>query len=579
MKSNSVKPVPSLRNLRRIAHAALFVACGAAFVDQAVGIEPRPNRGRESAAFAQAASQPKLRLLPRTAGIPTVRPAPFSEPVGSSVDSQALPGDPLRMCGAAEDVPPGHAVAEAVYRVDLPSALQLAGANNLQIAIARERVYQATARAAAARATWFPTVSAGVVYNNHSGRLQGTEGEILEVSRNSLFVGGGAAVDSTPLNGGASGPARMVVDFSLAESIFEPLAARQLVRATVADRTATFNDTLLQVAATYLALARAQAGVGIAEEAVANAEELSRITGEFARSGHGLQADADRAIVEAASRRRGVLQAQEDVAVVSADLARLLRLDPAVRLQAVDETRVPLEFVDQSLPLKALINQANAVRPEITRADAERDAAWYRRRQEQLRPWMPHLFAGASGGGFGGGEGSEVTRFSDRADFDVAAIWQVENLGLGNAARQREKQSLHRQANLALQQARDLIEAEVTQAYQRVQLRERQIHVTRPPVESAQKAVRRNLEGIRGGVVRPIEIQQAIGALATARTEYLDAVLDYSIAHLQLLRAIGQPPAMDAPVDVIGLANSRRTTLLPKARKPFGHHPPADKRR
>jgi hypothetical protein len=62
---------------------------------------------------------------------------------------------------------------------------------------------------------------------------------------------------------------------------------------------------------------------------------------------------------------------------------------------------------------------------------------------------MPHLYAGASGGGFGGGEGSDVTNFSDRADFDVAAIWELENFGIGNAARQGEQQSLHRQANLA----------------------------------------------------------------------------------------------------------------------------------
>jgi outer membrane protein TolC len=232
------------------------------------------------------------------------------------------------------------------------------------------------------------------------------------------------------------------------------------------------------------------------------------------------------------------------MAVVSAELARLLRLDPAVRLQAVDETPVPLEFVDQSLPLEMLIDQAVAARPEITSADAERDAACYRRRQEQLRPWMPHLYAGASGGGFGGGEGSDVTNFGDRADFDAAAIWEFENLGFGNAARQREQQSLHRQASLAVQQARDLIAAEVTQAYQRVQLRQRQIDVTRPQVESAQQAVRLNMEGILGGVLRPIEIQQAIGALASSRTEQLDAVVDYNMAQLQMLRAIGQPADM-----------------------------------
>ena len=54
--------------------------------------------------------------------------------------------------------------------------------------------------------------------------------------------------------------------------------------------------------------------------------------------------------------------------------------------------------------------------------------------------------------------------------------------------------------------------------------------------------MRLNLDGIRGGVLRPIEIQQAIGALSSSRSQYLDAVIDYNVAQLQMLRAIGRPP-------------------------------------
>ncbi len=436
-----------------------------------------------------------------------------------------------------------------VYPIDLPAALALAGANNLQIAIAAERVNQAAARLRGARALWIPSLSAGTVYNNHSGRIQDTEGNVIEVSRSSLFVGGGAVLGNTPANGGASGPARLFVDLSLVDALFEPLAARQLVRASAANRNSTFNDTLLQVAVGYLSLARAQARVSIAEEAVRNADELAKITRDFAEAGQGLQADADRAQIEAASRKRDVWQVREDVAVISAELARLLRLDPAVRLQAADENPAPLEFIDRTMPLYSLIDQAVAVRPEVSSADAQRDAASIRWRQEQLRPWLPNLYAGASGGGFGGSDGSNIDSFSGRADFDVAALWQIENLGFGNSAKQREQQSQTRQASLAVQQTRDIVAAEVTQSYQRIQMRAQQIDVTRPPVETAEQSVRLNMEGIRGGELRPIEIQQAIGALAAARLQYLDAVIDYNAAQLQLMRAVGRPP--ESPVDVL----------------------------
>ncbi|MEX2169677.1 MAG: TolC family protein [Pirellulales bacterium] len=481
--------------------------------------------------------EPIAELLSSTYKSEDVKPVQHLEPLLSQPAGVGME--------SVETLPPGVvAPNEQAFPIDLPTALALAGANNLQIAIAAERVNQAAARLTGARALWIPNLNGGVVYYNHAGRIQETEGRVIEASRSALFTGGAAGIGNSPAAGGSGGPARMFVDLSLVDALFEPLSARQIVRATAADRTSTFNDTLLQVAVGYLALARAQARVAIAEEAVQNANELVRITRNFAETGQGLQADADRAVIEAASRQRDVWQAREDVAVISAELARLLRLDPAVRLQAADNNPAPLEFVETSMPLQPLIAQAVAVRPEMASADAQRDAAALRRRQEQLRPWVPNLYAGVSGGGFGGSEGSEIDNFGGRADFDVALLWQVENLGFGNSARQREQQSLTRQATLALQQIREIIEAEVAQAYQRIQMRDRQIEVTRPPVESAYQAVRLNMEGIQAGELRPIEIQQAIGALAAARTQYLDAVIDYNAAQLQMVRAIGRPPEM-----------------------------------
>jgi len=61
-------------------------------------------------------------------------------------------------------------------------------------------------------------------------------------------------------------------------------------------------------------------------------------------------------------------------------------------------------------------------------------------------------------------------------------------------------------------------------------------------VAAAQASFTRNLDGMRSGVIRPIELQQAISGLATARRQRLDAILDYNLAQLELLRAIGRPP-------------------------------------
>ena len=443
--------------------------------------------------------------------------------------------------------------AEDRFPIDLATALQLAGANNLQIALAGERVQEAQARLEGAEVLWIPSIKAGVGYNKHDGRIQETDGIVRDVSRNSLFVGGGLGLSGAPLTGASSGPARLFVDISPVDIYFEPLAARQSRQAAQAGEVATFNDTLLEVTIAYLELIRGQSQVAIAEEAVKNAKELTGLTEEFARTGAGLEADAARARAELASRRRNVLAAGERVQVVSTELARLLRLEQNVTLFAADSQPVPLPMLADETPLEELVAQALATRPELSRYQALVAETLHRMRQEKWRPWIPNIHLGASGGGFGGGEGSFHGNFDGRSDFDALAVWELRNLGLGNRALQRERSSQHRQAHLAYTQIQDQIIADVTRAYRQVQSRKGQIEQARIQVKSAAAALPLNFNGIRGRVLRPIEAQQAIAALATARESYLSSVIDYNRAQFALLRAVGQPP--ESPVVEAAIRN------------------------
>ena len=68
----------------------------------------------------------------------------------------------------------------------------------------------------------------------------------------------------------------------------------------------------------------------------------------------------------------------------------------------------------------------------------------------------------------------------------------------------------------------------------------------RGPVE-ALDSLKLNFLNIRQGAelpraTRPIEVLQPIQALAQARLDYLDAVLDYNRSQFRLKRAIGQQP-------------------------------------
>ncbi|MCI0457376.1 MAG: TolC family protein [Gemmataceae bacterium] len=457
------------------------------------------------------------------------------------------PGAPLQRVQHIEQAPPPRLLPPSQppsadrHPIDLPTALRLAGANNLQIALAGERIREAQARLEAARAQWLPSLNAGLGYNHHDGRIQDTRGEILEVSRNALFVGGGPNLGPAPLTGPAGPNPRLFLGLPLADVLFAPLAQRQQVQAARAARAATFNDTLLAVASTYLDLVLAQSQVAIAGEAVTNARELVRLIESRVRAGTAPPADGLRAQAELAERQRQQFQAEEAVRVVAAELVRLLRLDPAVTLFPLEGEPAPIALVAADAPLPALLAQGFSSRPELAAHQSLVNAALERLRQERWRPWFPTVQVGLSAGGFGGGEGSFLGNFSDRADFDALLVWELRNLGFGNRALQRERASQQVQARLTAEQVRDTIAAEVARAYYQVQLRQRQIEAARTQVRAAAEAVPLNFKGIVGGDLRAIEGQQAVQALAFARNQYLTAVIDHNRAQFELLRAIGQP--------------------------------------
>ena len=120
--------------------------------------------------------------------------------------------------------------ASNVYPIDLPSALRLAKAQNFQIALAEERIAAAAAEHLAAKTRLLPTLTLGTSYHRHTGPLQETNGNILDVTRASGFrgLGAGATGAGTPQIPGIS------LSTNLAAAFLEPLIARQNVRAAEA---------------------------------------------------------------------------------------------------------------------------------------------------------------------------------------------------------------------------------------------------------------------------------------------------------------------------------------------------------
>ncbi len=480
------------------------------------------------------------------AGPPGPEPGPNLPPaVTAPVAPAAEPanGDPLSCLVGTDEMP-----------IDLGGALKLAGLNNPQIILARQRVVEAVALRQYAAVQFLPALHMGASYDDHNGNLQQSSGNILKVDRNNVYFGFGA----NAIAAGTVGVPGVFWTGNVSEAVYGALIARQVVAARRFASRAVENEMLRRVGDLYTELLRAEGRRAIARRVVGEAREVEDVTVAFARAGQGREADADRARTEREQREAELLETQGQVPIVSARLAELLNLPPTTLLRAVDEQVVPCEVVPDTVPLPELLAIAILNRPELQEQQVVIRQALLALEGSRMLPFSPTLIIGLSYGGEGGGsnlvaEPAGTTPFAksyprfglfaERTDFDVVGFWTLENLALGNRARVNLARSRLGAEQLRFLERLDRVRAEVANAYARAHARFAQIAAAEEAVREAMAAFAADARAVRGGVGRPIELLDSLRLMARARFAYLDAIADYNEAQIDLYVALGQPPA------------------------------------
>jgi outer membrane protein TolC len=445
---------------------------------------------------------------------------------------------------APEVVSPGDAtiLSDQQTPIDLDSALRLAGVENPQIRISVTRVSEALAERQFAAAQILPTLNAGSNYDNHTGNLQQSSGNILAVNRSALYAGAGA----NAIAAGSVNIPGVVWNTNLSTALFNYLRSRQLVQERQFATVATRNEMLLRVAVGYLELLRAEESRAIMVGIRNDAREVARLTANYAESGQGRKADADRAATELRQRETDVLEIESNMLTSAARLAQLLNLDPSVRLHSSDRLIVPQAIVPAELPLPELIATAMMQRPELGERRAAIRRALLELSSTKLLPFSPNVIVGFSAGTFGGGSNLVTPTFGSfdaRSDFDAVAYWSLQNLGVGNRALINAASARYSISNLEFVAVLNRVRSEVASAYARTQARYAQIAITEKAVLSGQDGFREDLIRIRAGGGLPIEVLNSLRLLSQARMAYLTAIIDYNQAEFELYVALGQPPA------------------------------------
>ena len=470
------------------------------------------------------------------------------------------PGDAGQPAVLGSRVPPEQAqsrtiLSSDVHLIDLNTALKLGGVQNPDLLVSRQVVVEAVAERQLAAAQFLPSINAGTSYNTHSGVLQQSNGNILSVNRSSIYVGAG----SLAVAGGTVQIPGVVLSGNTDEVLFRYLEARQYVRQREFATLAVRNQVLLRVCQAYCDLLLAEGRRAIAEHISSDAEQVAWITAQYARTGQGRPADADRAATEWARRRANIRGAEGEILTASARLCRVLNLDPSIRLHPTDALVAPMAIVPDPIPVAQLIALALTQRPEMAERRVVIREALLGLEGARALPFSPTVLLAFSDGGYGGG--SNLVRpifggFGNRTDVDLIAYWTLQNMGIGNLALIKIAK-----ANLGVTQYQELamldqVRDEVAEAYAKTHSRYEQLLEDEQAVRSGIRGFSEDLERIKEAAEGlPIEVLNNLRLKALAEYEYLEAIVGYNRAHFELYVALGQPPpaALARPVPAGGI--------------------------
>jgi outer membrane protein TolC len=411
----------------------------------------------------------------------------------------------------------------AARPIDLPTALRLAGAQNLDVQIARERLAEARANHQSAVAQFFPWISPGITYRRHDDNIQDVSGNIIDVHKYSYAPG-----------------ATLGIQLELGDAIYKSLASKQAAKAADHAVEAQRQETVLAAALGYFELALAQGAVGVAFDALRIASDYEKQLDSAVEVGMAFKGDLLRARVQAERNRLGLRQAQEQQRVAAARLAQVLHLDPTVELLAQDSELVPLPLIETNTALGSIVQESLALRPELKQSESLSAAARDTRNGAKYGPLIPTIGAQAFWGGLGGGRRGIDDEFGGQQDYLVGLGWKVGPGGLFDFGRARLAESRFNIAELSYTKLGDELTRQVVEVFTRWHSLTDQLATSQRALAAAEEGFRLAQQRKEFAVGVVLETIQAEQDLTRARLEYLKVVAEFDKAQYLLRRATGK---------------------------------------
>jgi outer membrane protein TolC len=459
------------------------------------------------------------------------------------------------------------------FPINLAVALRLSDARPLIVAAAQASVWVAEAQLTRAKVLWIPTLNIGFDYTRHDGGGPDFNKGILTAPSINFFYGGGGMWGTIPI----------------AEAIFQPLAARQVLNSAHWNIQSAKNDALLQTADAYFQVHQQRGiysgGLYCVERGRDLVERINNLSRELVPV-----VEVYRARNMLADLEQQTVWARQEWRVASANLTQVLRLDPRALVEPLEHDHTQITLIDPGRPFDELMPIALLNRPELSAFQALVEAAAQQIRLEKARPFVPNLMINGfqtpyemiQAGIFGLGPNTSLNQWTGRLDLSYQPLWQLEAFGIGNLARIKEARGMESKAIIEFFKAQDAVAGDVTRAVARVQSAAARVVQADRALRTAIITFNGNFEGLQqthrlGNILilvnRPQEAVFALQLLKVAFDEYFTTVAEYNRSQFELFHALGypareiaelRPPGEPVPVE----------TARPRYLPPVGNGPP-----
>ena len=320
------------------------------------------------------------------------------------------------------------------------------------------------------------------------------------------------------------------LDFGLRAAVRR---SRELLAAAHAGTEVARRELLRSVRESYFGLALATAKVHAAEESLAAAEELEKVTALQHEYGEVPDVDAIRARLQTAQRRDDLEQARTQETITNAALRVLVGRQPEEQLTVSGLTAEPSMADIERLTPTSIMQRPQLVQAAAQQRAAREDIAVARAER------LPSLTYSADEGF--DSPSLQTDEIRQHSGYLITASLRIPIFDWGAArARQRQAEIRAESAARQLTLTQREVEQQDFQAREQAASAVRRATNARTAVGDAQKNVDISIARYRAGEAPILEVTDALTTLAQQRLNLQQALFDFEVARAQLQEAAGQ---------------------------------------